>query len=103
MEIPTAARLLHAGGGGGFGPEFDAAIPLVLTVPGAPYASVEAIDITLGAAIRKHGRAIYYGTVPRTCPKGGFRVKAEFTFAENGNLATPGTVTVPFRAPCPTR
>jgi hypothetical protein len=103
LEIPTTARLLHPGGSDGFGPEFSGAIPLVETVPGAPYASVEAIDITLGAAIRTHGKAIYYGTVPRTCPKGGFRVKSDFTFAENGDITTPETVTVPFRAPCPTR
>jgi hypothetical protein len=103
LEIPTGARLLHPGGQGGFGPEFSAEIPLVETVPGAPDASVESIEVTLGAAIRKHGKPIYYGTVPRTCPRGGFRVKAEFTFAQPGNISMPETVTVPFRAPCPTR
>jgi hypothetical protein len=103
LEIPSAARLLHPSGGGGFGPEFSGEIPLVLTVPGAPYASVETIEITLGAAIRRHGKPIYYGTVPRKCPQGGFRVKSEFTFAENGDVGTPETVVVPFRAPCPTR
>jgi len=100
LEIPTSARLVHPSGGG-FGPEFIGQIPLVATVPGAPYASVEKIDITIGAAYRKHGKTVYYGTVPKTCPSGGFRVKAEFMFAENGNTATPVTVTVPFRAPCP--
>jgi hypothetical protein len=103
LEIPTGARLLHPGGQGGFGPEFAADIPLVETVPGAPYASVESIDITVGAAIRQHGRPVYYGTVPRTCPRGGFRAKAEFIFAQNGLLSTPETVTVPVRAPCPRR
>ena len=103
LEIPTTARLLHPGGQGGFGPEFSGVIPLVETVPGAPDASVEAIDITIGAAIRRHGRPLYYGTVPRTCPRGGFRAKTEFIFAQNGNVAMPETVTVPVRAPCPTR
>jgi hypothetical protein len=103
LEIPTTARLLHPGGQGGFGPEFTGEIPLVQTVPGAPDASVEAIDITIGAAITQHGRPVYYGTVPRTCPRGGFRVKSEFTFAQNGDTSTPETVTVPFRAPCPSR
>jgi hypothetical protein len=102
LEIPTSARLVHPNGSTGFGPEFIGQIPLVATVPGAPYASVERIDITLGAAYRKHGKPVYYGTVPKTCPAGGFRVKAEFTFAEDGNTAAPDTVTVPFRAPCPT-
>jgi hypothetical protein len=36
-----------------------------------------------------------------TCPKGGFKVKGEVTFAENGELTHPVTVVVPFRAPCP--
>jgi hypothetical protein len=102
LEIPTTARLLHPSGGGGFGPEFTGQIPLVETVPGAPDASVQAIDITIGAAIRRHGRPIYYGTVPTTCPRGGFRAKTEFTFARNGDTSTPETVTVPVRAPCPT-
>jgi hypothetical protein len=103
LEIPTTGRLLHPHGQAGFGPEFTGEIPLVATVPGAPDASVEAIDITLGTAIRQHGKPLYYGTVPRTCPHGGFRAKAEFTFAENANPSTPVTVTVPVRAPCPSR
>ena len=103
LEIPTSARLLHPGGQGGFGPEFAAEIPLVETVPGAPDASVESIAVTLGAAIRRHGKPVYYGTVPRTCPRGGFRVTSEFTFAQNGDPSMPETVKVPFRAPCPKR
>jgi hypothetical protein len=101
LEIPTTARLVNPSGSAGFGPEFVDQVPLVETVPGAPYASVEQIDVTIGAAYRKHGKPVYYGTVPKTCPTGGFRVNAEFTFAENGNVAAPETVTVPFRAPCP--
>jgi hypothetical protein len=103
LEIPTIARLEHPHGGGGFGPQFTGAIPLVETVPGAPDASVQAIDITIGAAIRRHGKPIYYGTVPKTCPRGGFQAKTEFTFAQNGEPSTPETVTVPVTAPCPTR
>ena len=103
IEVPTLAQVLHPGGSGGFGPEFTAEIPLVVTVPGAQDASVETIEITLGAGIRRHGKPIYYGTVPRKCPHGGFRVKAEFIFATNGETSNPETVTVPFRAPCPTR
>jgi hypothetical protein len=103
LEVPTTARLVHPGGAGGFGPEFTGAIPLVETVPGAPDASVEAIDITIGTAIRRHGKPLYYGTVPKTCPRGGFRAKTEFTFAQGGNTSTPETVTVPVTAPCPKR
>jgi hypothetical protein len=39
--------------------------------------------------------------VPKTCPKGGFAVRAEFTFAENGEVSRPETVKVNFKAPCP--
>jgi hypothetical protein len=102
IEVPTLAHLLHPGGAGGYGPEFSGEIPLVQTVPGAQDASVETIEITLGAALRHHGKTVYYGTVPRKCPPGGFRVKAEFTFAQNGDPTQPETATVPFRAPCPT-
>ncbi len=102
LEVPTSGRLLHPSGAGGFGPEFSGAIPLVETVPGGPDASVETIDITIGSAIRRHGKILYYGRVPKTCPHGGFRAKAEFLFAQNANPATPETVTVPVTAPCPT-
>jgi hypothetical protein len=101
LEVPTLAQVRHPAGTAGFGPEFTAEVPLVVTVPGAQDASVETIEITLGAAIRRHGKPVYYGTVPRTCPKGGFRVKAEFIFATNGESSRPETVTVPVRAPCP--
>ena len=103
LEIPSTGHLLHASGAGGFGPEFSGTISLVETVPGAPDASVESINVTLGSAIRRHGHVLYYGRVPKTCPRGGFRAKAEFIFAQDANPATPETVSVPVRAPCPTR
>lgn len=102
LEIPSTAQLVRSGGGG-FGPEFSGEVPLVETVPGAPDASVETIDITIGAAIRRHGRTNYYGTVPKTCPRGGFKARVDFTFAQGGDTATPETVDVPVRAPCPAR
>jgi hypothetical protein len=101
IEVPGTAQLLHPNGFGGFGPEFTGKVPLVETVPGAPDASVERVEVTIGSAYRKHGRAVYYGRVPTTCPKGGFRAKAEFVFAENGNVLTPVTVPVAVTVPCP--
>jgi hypothetical protein len=62
---------------------------------------VESIDITLGAAYRKDGKTIYYGRVPTRCPRGGFPVRAQLTFAENGETSRPETVSVDYRAPCP--
>jgi|HubBroStandDraft_6_1064221.scaffolds.fasta_scaffold223395_2 hypothetical protein len=101
LEVPGTAQLIRSGAMPGFGPEFTGAVPLVVTVPGAPDASVEKINITLGAAIRKHGKTFYYGRVPKRCPSGGFRVRSEFMFGEPEDLAKPETVVVPFRAPCP--
>ena len=101
LEIPSSATLTNLNGGAGFGPKLIAQVPLVETVPGAPDASVEAIDITVGAAYRKNGRTVYYGRVPKKCLKGGFRVRSELTFAESGDVSKPETVTVNFRAPCP--
>jgi hypothetical protein len=101
LEILAHGQLVTDNAGNGFGPEFEGEIPLVETVPGAQDASVKTIDITLGSAIRKHGRPVYYGTVPRTCPKGGFKAKAEFKFAVNGSVGDTETVTVPVTAPCP--
>jgi hypothetical protein len=103
LEIPVASRLLQPGNAPGFGPTFTGSVPLIQTVPGAPYASAEGIEITLGTAIRKHHKTYYYGRVPNKCPKGGFRVRSEFVFAEEGNAEKPETVVVPFRAPCPRR
>ena len=101
LEIPVASRLIKAGASPGFGPVFTGEVPLIETVPGAPAASAEGIEITLGTAIRKHGKTYYYGRVPKSCPRGGFRVKSEFVFAEDGDVNRPEKVVVPFRAPCP--
>jgi hypothetical protein len=94
---------MRAASSKGFGPKLIAQVPLVVTVPGAPYASVESIDITIGAARKQGGKTIYYGRVPQTCPKGGFPVRAELTFAEGGEVTKPETVKVNFKAPCPRR
>jgi hypothetical protein len=102
LEFVSPGRYVHLGGGRGFGPELITAVPLVETVPGAPDASVETINVKVGTAMRSHGRTIYYGTMPKRCPRGGFPVKAELMFAGLGGLA-PQTVTATYKAPCPHR
>jgi len=101
IEIVSSGKYTNLGGGGGFGPEAVVAVPLVQTVPGAADASVERINTTLGSAIKKGKKTVYYGTLPKTCPKHHLTIKAELTFAENGNEATPVTVPVEYNAPCP--
>src|ERR1700722_16768179 len=82
--------------------EFKAQVPLVETVPGAQDASVEAISVESGSAIKKGGKTIYYGKLPKKCPKGGFPLKAELTFAGLGGL-TETTVSKTYKAPCPAK
>jgi len=102
LEFLSQGRYTHLSGGGGFGPELITEIPLVETVPGAQDASVEHIEVQAGSAIKKGKKTIYYGTVPKKgqCPKGGFKIKAEFLFAGLGGLS-PQTVTASYKAPCP--
>lgn len=80
-----------------FGPKLTVPVPLVETVPGAPYASVLSIKGRVGAAFKHGKKLISYGTVPKKCPKGGFKGKVEITFLGGE------TVTVEPTVPCPKR
>jgi hypothetical protein len=81
--------------GAPFSWEFTTEIEEIDSVPGAPNVSTEAINLKVGAAYKKHGKPVYYGTLPTKCPKGGFPLKAELKF-QSGEV-----VTVPYNAPCP--
>lgn len=80
-----------------FGPKLTVPVPLVLTVPGAPYASVLSIKGKVGAAFKQGKKLVSYGTVPKTCPKGGFKGKVELTFLSGEEVTVNPTV------PCPKR
>jgi hypothetical protein len=80
-----------------FGPKVTVPVPLVLTVPGAPYASVMSIKGKIGAAYMQGKKLISYGTVPKTCPKGGFTGRVELTFLSGEKVTVDPTV------PCPKR
>jgi hypothetical protein len=103
IEVLDRGRYRHIGGAGDYGLEEEEQVPLVATVPGAPYASVRTITGKFGAAMKSHGRTIYYGRVPKTCPKGGFPLKTEVILAENGEPSKPETVSAFYKAPCPRR
>ena len=98
---PISAQIVVPGfygtASGRYGLKFTAEVPLVDSVPGAPPVSTESINISVGAAIKKHGHTYYYGTVPNTCPKGGFTGMFEATFQTGETVSN--TVTVP----CPKR
>lgn len=102
LEFISSGKLTNLNGGGGFGPKLITEVPLVETLPGAPDASEEQINVKVGAAYKKNGKTVYYATMPKKgqCPKGGFPVQAELMFGGVGGLA-PQTVTVPYKAPCP--
>jgi hypothetical protein len=80
-----------------FGPKLTVPVPLVETVPGAPYASVLSIKGKVGAAFKRGKKLISYGTVPKKCPKGGFKGKVEITFLSGE------TATIFPSVPCPKR
>jgi hypothetical protein len=104
LEIPSTGKYTSLTGRGGKGPELETQIPLVETVPDAPDASVEKITVKVGSATGPKGKHSkkdkYYGSVPSKCPKGGFPIKTELTFAALGGL-TQTTVTKEYKAPCP--
>jgi hypothetical protein len=101
IEILGKGRFSHMGGVDGYGFEEEDEVPLVASVPLAPYASVKTITATFGAAIESHGRTIYFGRLPKTCPPGGFPVKVEVIFAEDGEPSKPEPVTTLYKAACP--
>ncbi len=101
LEILSTGKYISLGGAGGYGPELKTKVPLVASVPGAPYASVKSITVKAGSARKSHGKVTYYGRMPKSCPKGGFPVKTEVIFAENGEESKPVSVTQTYKAPCP--
>ncbi len=103
LEIISSGHYTNLNGAGGFGPKLITEVPLVASVPGAPFASVKLISIKAGSAIRVKGKPVYYGRLPKSCPRGGFPLKTEVIFAENGEMSRPVTVTATYKAPCPPR
>jgi hypothetical protein len=101
VEVPSSG--IYVGPNEGFGNELKTKVPLISTVPGAPFAVVKVIKIKVGAAFKQGKKLISYGTVPKKgqCPKGGFNIKSTVIFAENGEESKPLPVTVKYKAPCP--
>jgi hypothetical protein len=98
-ETPTSFQVIEKAhwvpAGAPFGQEVLVEVPLVETVPDGPDASILSFKVKVGAAYRRGKRTVSYITLPNTCPRGGFPVKAELKFL-SGEI-----VTVPYRAPCP--
>jgi hypothetical protein len=93
LEVLSTGRF--SGAPNPFSQKLTAIVPLVSTVPGAPYASVLSIKIRVGAAFMQGKKLISYGTVPKKCPKGGFPAKTELKYLSGE------TSTVSIKVPCP--
>jgi hypothetical protein len=96
-ESPASIELYPKGSFSNVGGRqvFTAEVPLVESVPGALDGSAEYFKVKVGAAYKKGKKLISYGTVPKTCPKGGFPLKVEITFLSGE------TVPAEYKAPCP--
>lgn len=97
---PISAQLIAATGhyvpaSGLYSEEFTSEVNLIQSVPGAPPVSTESINLKVGSAYKQGKKTISYGTLPKKCPRGGFPVKSEITFASGE------TVTTMYKAPCP--
>jgi hypothetical protein len=98
LEIISKAHYVNTGGL--YGKQLISEIPLVETVPGAQDASVTSISVKVGSAIKVHGKPVYYGRLPKTCPKGGYPIKTEVIFAALAGLPVQ-TVVKNTKTPCP--
>lgn len=98
IEEPFSGNFSSASGK--FSRKFVTTVPLIETLPGAPAAVAESTSVTIGAAIKKKGKLISLGTIPRKCPKGGFPGKGEMWFGA-GPESTWEKVTKTVKVPCP--
>jgi len=99
IEITSKGKFASLGNSGGFGPKFVAEVPLVETVPGANDASTHKFSVEVGAAYKKGKKTVYYGMVPKKCPKGGFPLKIDVLF--EAPTFAPVTSSATYKAPCP--
>lgn len=78
---PALIELLSTGGFTSLSPTptLSTEVPLVVTVPEAPYGSAEYIKVVVGAAFQKGKKLVSYGTLPKTC-KGSFKETATLEF-----------------------
>ncbi len=106
LEFVSNGHYTQLGGGGGFGPELITEVPLVEPITGAADASTEKISVKVGAAVKKKGKVVSYGTVPKKgeCKKGGFKGKVEMIFAKVSALPAKEageSAVANFTTPCP--
>lgn len=104
---PVAAQLIFPGVlAGGASQSLSTAVPLIPSLPGAPYISMVSMKLSLGPEgltyfKTVHGRTVGYRpegiALPAKCPRGGFRFAASLQFADGTGASAKSTV------PCPAR
>jgi hypothetical protein len=62
--------------------------------------STQTVTVALGAAYQRAGRLTSYLTLPKTCPVGGFPVRAELFFGGNATPASWEMVAIKSKEPC---
>jgi hypothetical protein len=78
-----------------YGRSLDVAVPLITTVPGAPYVSISALTLEFGATRTERAGEVRSVTIPAACPPLGLDWVAEAGFSD-------GTIVVAnYRSPCP--
>jgi hypothetical protein len=89
-----------------YGLGLSIAVPIVPSLPGAAPGWVENVLVSLGSANAAYYRTIHGRkrlvhvrgvTVPRSCPHGGFPIKAELAFADGSSTEARTAI------PCPSR
>ncbi len=79
------------------------AVPPIPSLPEAPYVSLVRMHLTLGGNLtyyeRRHGKTVAYRPesigLPRSCPRGGFRFSATFSFLDGTQAQAAKTVGCP--------
>jgi hypothetical protein len=104
---PVAAQLIFPGVlFGGASQSLSTAVPLIPSLPGAPYISLVNMKLSLGPEgltyfKTVHGRTVGYRpegiALPARCPRGGFRFSSQIAFADGSSASASSTV------PCPAR
>lgn len=102
VQLVLTAREVHGPKPYGWGVTFE--IPIIPTLPGASYASVEKTSFTFGDSKVGYFKTIHGKrklvhvrglVVPKTCPAGGFPYEAAFSFEDGTTSTYKGLI------PCP--
>jgi hypothetical protein len=78
-------------------------VPLIESLPGAPDVSIVRVHVKLGGDLTyyetRHGKSVAYRprsvVLPNSCPRGGFRFSATFSFLDGTRAQAKQTIACP--------